>query len=476
MMKRALLPCIFLGLFVTACTEPGSADDAGLPNGTGGTTTGGSSGTGGSGTGGSGTGGSGTGSGGAGATGSGGSVEPGTGGGAGAGTGGSVGSGGAVTTGGTTGSGGTTGTGGIKGSGGTTGTAGTNGSGGNVGTGGGQAGRSGAGGALGGAGGHATGGSGTGGSGTGGSGTGGSGTGGAAGCGVEPVTPNATAKTRAALCYLYQTYGNHILSGQEENNDDDAMNYISANTGKYPAIRAFDVNNSMAPTQCVAHEKNNGLCMFGYHMGIVNGDGYQSAMTKTDINTLLTEGSTYNQTFKTRLDNVARMVQTVQNADGVAIMRLFHEAGGTWFWWSMEGGAQYVRVYKYAFNYLTATKGLTNMIWLLPYDGSPDASFYPGKSLVDIGGADTYAGDGNYDPQNALYKKCVAVFGSSMPIALHECGPIPDPTQLMTTGTKWLFFNVWTAPYYQSPSNSVSHLQSVYTSSYVVTRDEMPAL
>ena len=460
MMKRALLPCIFLGLVVTACTEPGSADDAGLPSGTGGTTTGGNSGTGGSGTDGSG-----TGSGGAAGAGSGGAVEPGTGGGSGAGTGGSVGSGGAVTTGGTTGSGGTTGTGGIKGSGGTTGTGGTNGSGGNVGTGGGQAGRSGAGGAPGGAGGHGTGGGG-----------GTVGTGGAGGCGVEPVTPNATAKTRAALCYLYQTYGNHVLAGQEENNDDDAMNYISANTGKYPAIRAFDVNNSMAPTQCVAHEKNNGLCMFGYHMGIVNGDCYHSAITKTDINTLLTEGSTYNQTFKTRLDNVARMVQTVQNADGVAIMRLFHEAGGTWFWWSMEGGAQYVRVYKYAFNYLTVTKGLTNMIWLLPYDGSPDASFYPGKSLVDIGGADTYAGDGNYDPQNALYKKCVAVFGTSMPIALHECGPIPDPTQLMTTGTKWLFFNVWTAPYYQSPSNSVSHLQSVYTSSYVVTRDEMPAL
>ena len=451
-MKRALLPCILLGFVVTACTEPGSADDAGSPNGAGGTTPGGNSGTGGSESGGAG-----TGSGGAAGTGSGGAVEPGTGGRAGADTGGTMG--------GTTGSGGTTGTGG------------TNGTGGNVGAGGGQAGRSGAGGALGGAGGHATGGgtAGAGGHATGGTGSGG-GTGGTAGCSVEPVTPNATAKTRAALCYLYQTYGNHILAGQEENNDDDGMNYIYANTGKYPAIRAFDVNNSMAPTQCVAHEKNNGLCMFGYHMGIANGDGYQSAMTKTDINTLLTEGSTYNQTFKTRLDNVARMVQTVQDAGGVAIMRLFHEAGGTWFWWSMEGGAQYVRVYKYAFNYLTATKGLTNMIWLLPYDGSPDASFYPGKSLVDLGGADTYAGDGNYDPQNALYKKCVAVFGSTMPIALHECGPIPDPTQLMTTGTKWLFFNVWTAPYYQSPSNSVSHLQSVYTSSYVVTRDEMPAL
>ncbi len=330
-----------------------------------------------------------------------------------------------------------------------------------------------------GTGGHADGGSAGGQPGSGGAGGRGGTVGGAGAsgsCGVDPVTPNPTPKTRAALCYLYQTYGNKILSGQEENNDDNGANYISSNTGKYPAIRAFDVNNSMAPAQCVAHGKNNGLCMFGYHMGIANGDGYQSSETKTDINTVLTEGSTYNQTFKTRLDNVARMVKTVQDADGVAIMRLFHEAGGTWFWWSMEGGAQYVRLYKYAFNYLTVTKGLRNMIWLMPYDGSPDASFYPGKSLVDLGGADTYAGNGNYDAQNALYKKCVGVFGSTMPIALHECGPIPDPAQLMSTGTKWIFFNVWTSPYYQSPSNSVAHLQSVYTSSYVITRDELPAL
>lgn len=295
-----------------------------------------------------------------------------------------------------------------------------------------------------------------------------------AGCGVVPVTPNATQQTKNALCYLYQIYGKKILSGQEENNDDNGMNYILSNTGKYPAIRAFDVNNSNAPTQCVAHVKNKGLCMFGYHMGIVAGDGYESSQMKTDINQVLTEGSAYNTTFKSRLDRVATMVQTVQDANGVAIMRLFHEAGGTWFWWSMETGAQYVRLWKYAFNYLTATKGLRNMIWLLPYDGSPNASFYPGKQWVDIGGADTYAGDGNYAPQTALYNQCVGIFGSTMPIALHECGPIPDPAQLQSAGAKWMMFNVWTAPYYQSPSNSVAHIQSVYTSDYVITRDEMP--
>jgi len=474
-MKSPFLACLLLGVLVAACAESESNDDSNAPSGAGGTARGGDSGSGRGGASGSGTGGA-AGSGAGGASGSGGTPPA-------AGTGGSTspvggtgggGTGGAPTAG--TGGGGTGGAGGSIGGAGRGGSAGGAGAGGVAGAAAGAGGRGGGtgGGGLSGAGGR--GGSASGGA----SGTGGNGTGGAAGtaggCGIDPVTPNATQKARKALCYLYQTYGNHILAGQEENNDDNAMNYISSNTGKSPAIRAFDVNNTMAPSQCVAHSRNNGLCVFGYHMGIVSGDGYQSSQTKTDINTLLTEGTTYNNTFKTRLDNVARMVQTVQDADGVAIMRLFHEAGGTWFWWSMEGGAQFVRVYKYAFNYLTATKGLKNMIWLMPYDGSPDGSFYPGKSVVDLGGADTYAGDGNYDPLNSLYKKCVAIFGSSMPIALHECGPIPDPAQLMSTGTKWLFFNVWTAPYYQSPSNSLSHLQSVYTSSYVITRDEMPVL
>ena len=140
----------------------------------------------------------------------------------------------------------------------------------------------------------------------------------------------------------------------------------------------------------------------------------------------------------------------------------------------METGAQYIRLWKYAFNYLTVTKGLRNMLWLLPFNGSPNAAFYPGKEFVDLGGADTYAGDGNYAPQTAMYNNCVKVFGSTMPIALHECGPIPDPVQLQSTKTNWVLFSVWTAPYYQSPSNSVDHMKAVYTSDYVITVDEMP--
>jgi len=295
------------------------------------------------------------------------------------------------------------------------------------------------------------------------------------GCGVEPVTPNATQETRNVLCYLHSIYGNHILSGQEENNDDNAANYIQQTTGKYPAIRAFDINNGRAAAQCVDHWRQGGLCMFGYHMGLVGGDGYQGSQTATDVNQVITEGSALNQTFKARLDKTAVALQTVQDAGGVAILRLFHEAGDGcgWFWWGADPD-RFVRLWRYTFNYMTATKGLRNIIWLVPLCGSPTPAFNPGKEFTDLGGADSYAGDGNYDALNGLFNRTVAAF-PDMPIALHECGPIPDPAALQATATKWLMFNVWTDNYPRPPSNDVAHLNAVYNSEYVLTRDELPA-
>jgi len=123
-----------------------------------------------------------------------------------------------------------------------------------------------------------------------------------------PVTPNATVATQKVLCYLRSVYGNHILSAQEENNDDIGMNTIFQATGKYPAIRAFDVNNSMAPTQCVQHWNNGGICMFGYHMGI-NGASFSVA---TNINNVLTAGTSENSSFNQDLDRIAQFVQPLK--------------------------------------------------------------------------------------------------------------------------------------------------------------------
>jgi hypothetical protein len=274
------------------------------------------------------------------------------------------------------------------------------------------------------------------------------------------------------LCYLHSIYGNHILSGQEEDNNDNGMNTVFAATGKYPAIRAFDVNNSQAPTQCVNHWNAGGLCMFGYHMGINGG----TFTTPTNIGNVLTSGTAENTSFKQDLDRIAQYVTPLKNAGGVAILRLFHEAGKgcSWFWWSMGSSAQWQELFKYAFNYLTGTKGLDNVLWLAPLCGSPDAAYNPGSQYIDFGGADTYVTAGDYEPLTSLFQSTEKAFPNMM-VALHECGSIPDPTQLKSTGTKWLFFNVWASPYFNAPYNPAAHLQAVYSNEYVITRDRLPS-
>lgn len=291
-------------------------------------------------------------------------------------------------------------------------------------------------------------------------------------CGVTPVTPNSTAATKKVLCYLHSVYGNHILSAQEENNDDIGMNTIFQATGKYPAIRAFDVNNSRAPSQCVQHWNNGGLCMFGYHMGI-NGASFSVA---TNINNVLTAGTSENRSFDQDLDQIAQFVQPLQAVGGVAILRLFHEAGKgcNWFWWTMGSSAQWQSLFKYAFNYLTATKGLNNVLWLAPLCGSPDPAYDPGPSLIDFGGADNYLSPGDYQPMTTLFHQTESTFPNMM-VALHECASIPDPDQLKSSATKWLFFNVWSGTFITPMYNSAAHLQSVYSNEYVITRDRLPS-
>jgi hypothetical protein len=350
-----------------------------------------------------------------------------------------VSTGGAPRTGGNTGTGGATRTGGNTGSGGATVTGGSTNTGGNT----------------------STGGTTTGDAGT-----------TPANCTAVPVVPNATQQTRNVLCYLHSVYGTGILSGQEEDNNDNGMNAVFTATGKYPAIRAFDVNNSQAPTQCVTHWNNGGICMFGYHMGI-NGGSYN---TKTNIDNVLAAGTAENTSFVADLDRIAQFVTPLKTAGGVAILRLFHEAGAgcSWFWWSMGTSAQWQSLFKYAFNYLTATKGLNNVLFLAPLCQHPTADYNPGAQYIDFGGADNYVAAGDTEPMTSMFQQAQTAFPNMM-VALHECGTIPDPDQLKSTGTKWLFFNVWANPYFNSPYNTTAHLQAVYSNPYVITRDKLPS-
>ncbi|MGW7341448.1 glycosyl hydrolase [Streptomyces sp. NPDC054808] len=298
-----------------------------------------------------------------------------------------------------------------------------------------------------------------------------------------PVAPGANQQAVNLLAFVAAQYRHKIIAGQQESTwiagPDYEMNYIHDHTGTYPAIRGLDICDAPggATERAIAWWQAGGIPMFGYHMGAPTySDDYDGSKQTVSIDKVLTPGTAEYTSFVERLDNAAAQMHELREAGAAAIWRPFHEAGGTWFWWSKEGGAQYQRLWKFAFDRF-AEKKVTNAVWLMGFNGEPAASAacYPGKDYVDIAGADTYAGDQNYDPQKAMYDATTGVVGPSIPVALHENGPIPDPDRLVTSGADWVLFNTWNVEHL-TKSNTVEHLAKVYSHDHVVTRDQVPDL
>ena len=423
-------------------------------------------------------------------------------------SGGAVGTGGLTSSGGVLGSGGTVGSGGIVGTGGILATGGIAVTGGVLGTGGviltggapltGGAtvtgGTSTTGGTI--STGGATGSGGT--PGTGGAATGGnSGTGGSTpSCGVSPADPNATVQARNLLCYLYSIYGNHVLSGQQEANwNDNPTNiaWYASNGIKTPAILGSDfayhgsagcTGVNISTTHAIAHWNAGGLVMYRYEMGqpaagltcaddCYSGTKCAQSIPPGDIfTTATTPGTPENTSLNAKLDYMAVQIAAMRDANMPVILALFDEVQlNGWYWWSKGTGLDFITLYNYAHNYLMNTKGLHNILRLMPYSGTSNASFWPGRTAVDIAGGDTY---GTNQPFTGVFTACKNVVGNTIPIALHENGTIPIPSAMFPTAAPWVLFNIWAG--YETSSNTVVGIKAVYDDPQTITLGEIPNL
>ncbi len=195
------------------------------------------------------------------------------------------------------------------------------------------------------------------------------------GCTATPVDPQATAQARRLLCYLYSQYGNHIISGQQESTwvsgPDYEMNYILSITGKLPAIRGLDMGDSPNfASRAIAWWNAGGIPMVGYHMGAPGQSGRIPGLAPDSEH----QPGAHARNFAAQQLPAATRCRSRAAAAGAGgqcsnLWRPFHEAGGTWFWWSKEGGSQYNRLWRFMFDYYTRVKGLHNLVWMHPYNG-----------------------------------------------------------------------------------------------------------
>jgi hypothetical protein len=312
-------------------------------------------------------------------------------------------------------------------------------------------------------------------------------------CGAAPVTPNASTQAQKLLCYIYSLYGKNVLSGQQETswaNPAGDISWYATNGLKYPAILGGDFLYrdgggcdavTSTTTRAIAYWNAGGLTMIRYHMGApaagltCTDDCYQgtncaeSTPAATTLDNAVMAGTPENTSLTSRLDYMAVQIGAMKAANVPVILALFHEAQPNgWFWWSKGTGAQYVALWKYAFDYLTGTKGLTNIIWLMPFSGlsgvtAPIAGYFPGKAMVDLSGPD-------YQDDTGTFGKVKTVVGDTMPIPLHESNAV-NPAGWFPA-SPFVLWNIWAG--YEN--NAAATVKAGFADPHTITRDLVPNL
>jgi hypothetical protein len=298
--------------------------------------------------------------------------------------------------------------------------------------------------------------------------------------GVQPVTPNAIPPVRNLLAFLYAEYGVHMLSGQMESTwmpggADYELDYVESLTGTLPAVRGLDfIEYDDVAQRTIEWWERGGIANIRWHWGApTHGQGYDASQEAVDIDRVLTPGTAEYADMIEGLDRTAEELAIIRDANVPVLWTPFHELNGNWFWWGKEGPQQFIRLWRFMFDYFNEQKGLTNLIWVLGYTGQPNGAWYPGKEYVDIAGADSYAR--SEQPQLNMFNAVRNIVGMQMPVAYHENGIIPSPALAREQGANWSWFMTWHTDWL-TDENTADHVRDVYADDFVLTLDELPSL
>ncbi len=240
----------------------------------------------------------------------------------------------------------------------------------------------------------------------------------------SPTTPHDIRATRAARSRLHRK-----LRALAER---PAFALGHEDTTAYGVGWQDGSNRSDVKSICGSHVGVYGWDIFGLEAGrLKNGDGVNFARMQElirrayesgGINTIswhvdnpLTGGDAWDRTpavtsvlpggksnglFVEYLDRVAEYLDSLRgpgNERIPVVLRLFHEHTGDWFWWGRQNAEEdYVRLYRFAIDYLKVERGLDNLLLAFSPDGgrvfSRDELLYgyPGKEYVDVFGLDYY--------------------------------------------------------------------------------------
>ena len=321
------------------------------------------------------------------------------------------------------------------------------------------------------------------------------------------ANPNANEDAVKLMEYLVSIYGNYTLAGQYcTHNSSTEVEGILKATGKYPAVRGFDMifcspNSGYSDMNEISQAKSwaskGGIVSFSWHWhGPVGKNSFYSdtsdfripdartaedlsLVSAADLKAKYQNGEITEKQYKliSDIDVISFHLKNLRDA-GIAILwRPLHEASGGWFWWGATGADDYIWLWKLMFNRMTYVHGLDNLIWVW---NAQNADWYPGDEYVDIVGEDIYADAYDYGSQSAKFRSVLNYPDTPKLTTLSENGVIMDPELCARDNVWWLWFNVWNGDFLfdgmetNEKYTSDEMLRKAYNSEYVITLDELP--
>lgn len=306
------------------------------------------------------------------------------------------------------------------------------------------------------------------------------------------VSQSPTQETQNLYNFLKESFQNKIISGTMANYNTNIKEaeWVFEQTGKWPALVGFDlidytrewswINYTELVDNAINYWDKNGLVAITWHWRdpLRTTDEFYTDKTSFDISKVNDGSSEEYKAMLADIDEIAKYLQQLKDANVPVLWRPLHEAAGTWFWWGAKGPESCVTLWKLLYNKLVNEYKLNNLIWVWTSDTDHDAlAWYPGDDYVDIIGMDIYPGENQHGSQYIQFEKIKEIFNGRKLIALTECGSIPDPKSMMEFGDTWSWFMPWNGDFTRSEKhNGADWWNTIFSYNYVLTRDKMPDL
>lgn len=269
-------------------------------------------------------------------------------------------------------------------------------------------------------------------------------------CMYAQQVQNTDAQTIIEYLYgLPDRDNNRVISGQFERWGDQVeplaspknfLNTVHRKTGKWVGLVGVEYHigpnvRYEKPNQlCIEYWKRGGFCQLYLIMSNPADTDAPNGGGTCDVKSVLNPDHSYHTHFFNELDQVADGLEELKNNGVVIFINMFAEATGSWFWWGGKEPADFIELYRSAYDYLVHTRDLNNLLFV--YEPSSHhrtaLDYFPGHHYVDMIGISLFV-DYNEALNFTSIPNYLELKNLGKPMALSQWGPRRGRDQTGTT-------------------------------------------